>query len=119
PTLAQLTSFVKIVSDSVNMKFNQEQELEADAEAFRILYRAGYSPDALMKVIKRIPEDSSAQLSHPSSDARIYELIQLGRGVKRPFNKKTLARFLLVAPSKSQKKLSPKPVQKKKSRKKL
>lgn len=94
PTASALASFGKIVADSINMKFNQEQELEADAEAVQILERAGYSATALLGVIKRIPDDSSARSSHPASESRLRELLRLGRGEKYTLNSMRQKRFL-------------------------
>ena len=94
PNLSELAAFAKIVSDSANMKFNREQELEADAGAVRVLERAGYSSTALLAMIKRIPEDSAAKSSHPANDEIIQELLRLGRGQKYTLNVRSQIRFL-------------------------
>lgn len=93
PSVAELASFAKIVSDSANMKFNQNQELEADSMAVSLLERAGYSATALLGVINRIPENSSAKLSHPASEVRLDKLSKLGAGARYSTNPSTQKRF--------------------------
>lgn len=97
PNLALLQSFGKVVADSVNMKFNQGQELEADQQGVRILENAGYSASALLNVIKRIPEDSELKSSHPSGELRLQTLAEMGQRGRFQPNQKTTARFLREA----------------------
>jgi predicted Zn-dependent protease len=94
PTPSLLQAFGQAVSDSVNMKFNQGQELDADREGVAILERAGYASPALIRVIRRIPENSQASSTHPASTERLDNLDRLFRKYRYRQNKRTQRRFL-------------------------
>lgn len=94
PNAAQIAAYGKGVAESANMTFNQEQELEADADAVELLERAGYFSTALLGVINRLPKGSKQKASHPSSAQRLERLMQLGKGARYSPVSATKTRYL-------------------------
>ena len=85
--LAELTdafegSVSDVVSTLTNAGYARDQEREADAEAVRILARAGYDPAALVRVLEAMqgrlrPDGRDFARTHPPPAARIRDLAGL------------------------------------------
>lgn len=80
--VAQLTAaFEGTIDDVVNKMvvsgYSRSQEYDADAEALRIVYKAGYDPSGLMKFLKNLSEQKSKSKglgfykTHPPADERL------------------------------------------------
>lgn len=77
------SSINDIVTTVTTAGYSRSQELEADQEAARILYRAGYNPVALTSIINSQKENnpeqsgnltSSITVTHPNDDKRLTEI---------------------------------------------
>ena len=93
-----------IVTTVTTSGYSRSQELEADQEAAKILYRAGYSTAALNSILNiqksDIPQESDNLVSnitvtHPNDDKRLKELDQFIADEKldSPINPERTARF--------------------------
>jgi len=78
--------YAKMISNTINMKYGRDQELESDGWGVKLMIDAGYDPDALKEVMKILEAASGGQSkpefqsSHPSPEnriGRIEEAIQM------------------------------------------
>ncbi|MEY3901038.1 MAG: hypothetical protein RL189_344 [Pseudomonadota bacterium] len=106
----QLAEGALVFSDAIaagfNLKFNQDQEMEADAKALVILRRAGYSPTALYKALNRIPSNTNFLSSHPRTTDRLASIRTRLQGDKVFFTKSAQNRFVEIRSQVSKKKPS-------------
>ncbi|MBP5359017.1 MAG: M48 family metalloprotease [Treponema sp.] len=68
-----------VISDMVNNGYSQGQEYDADKKAIELMAGAGYSPDAMISMLKKMSEQQGTKKSgfyktHPSPENRISHL---------------------------------------------
>lgn len=80
--------YAQMISNTVNMKYGRDQELESDQWGVKLMVDANYDPNALKEVMKILEQASGGQQqpefmsSHPSPEnriGRIDESIQMMR----------------------------------------
>lgn len=66
-----IENFDKITDVVLRRGFDRSQELEADAEAVRILRLAGFNPGALANLLAKMKDSTNFLSKHPSNEDRI------------------------------------------------
>ncbi|OHB76235.1 MAG: hypothetical protein A2Z34_04535, partial [Planctomycetes bacterium RBG_16_59_8] len=71
-----LGELVNLFGDVVNNGYGRDQELAADVLAVDLMNRAGYNPQALKRVLSKLPKSAQGWLapSHPTADERIKKI---------------------------------------------
>ena len=66
--------FGGIVNNLLELKFGKSQEIDADREALKTLYNAGYDPSALVRFIEGMSNKAGFFSRHPRNKSRIRKL---------------------------------------------
>ncbi|MGZ3690391.1 MAG: M48 family metalloprotease [Pseudobdellovibrio sp.] len=77
PKNKDLQAFSSAIASGLDISYNKDQEMQADAAAVQILKKAGYAPVALKNVLERIPQNEDIMSKHPRSEARLAKLKEL------------------------------------------
>ncbi|MFZ9520715.1 MAG: M48 family metalloprotease [Silvanigrellaceae bacterium] len=96
PNSAMVSAFSEAVASGVDIAFNKGQERDADDAAIEILIRAGYAPNALQKVIERIPNTATLLSKHPRNQSRIDRLEEKTYNKRNSVRRTAAKRFLAV-----------------------
>lgn len=71
-------AFGKLVGRGLNVKFNKDQESDADREAKTLLQHAGYDPAALASFIAKMDDKADFLSRHPANKNRLKALQEVG-----------------------------------------
>jgi predicted Zn-dependent protease len=102
PNSAMVSAFSEAVASGVDIAFNKGQERDADDAAIEILIRAGYAPNALQKVIERIPNTATLLSNHPRNQSRIDRLEEKTYNKRNSVRRTAAKRFLAILESEKQ-----------------
>ena len=83
------------VSEVVNIKYNKDQEIDADISGIGILRSAGYAPAALLSFLQRLKTDAGLLSQHPRSEARVNKIQESLNGKTWSGDKKARTRRFL------------------------
>lgn len=72
-----IKTFSEAIAAGLDISYNKDQEMEADAEAINILKKAGYAPGALKQFMERMPKNNDLMSKHPQSEARLNKITEV------------------------------------------
>lgn len=80
PTSGNTAQVAAMIGNLVNMKYGREDELESDDFGVRLMYEAGYNPEALIGVMRILEQASGGRQgseffsTHPSPKNRVQRI---------------------------------------------